>query len=99
MTLAEMTEKLRATAKVNPGGSSTLKIDMGDDGVLRLMGDKVDNENGPTDCTVIVAKSDFEQIIKGDLDPSSAFFDGRLRVDGDLGVAMGLQSVLAKAFG
>ncbi|RYG13962.1 MAG: SCP2 sterol-binding domain-containing protein, partial [Caulobacteraceae bacterium] len=53
----------------------------------------------PSDCTVRVSKDDFEKIVQGDLDPTFAFMSGKLRVDGDIGVAMGLQAVVGRAFG
>jgi putative sterol carrier protein len=37
----------------------------------------------------------FESILSGDLDPTAAFMSGRLSIDGDMGMAMKLGSVLA----
>jgi putative sterol carrier protein len=37
----------------------------------------------------------FQDIISGDLNPTSAFMQGKLTVDGDMSKAMGLASVLA----
>jgi putative sterol carrier protein len=37
---------------------------------------------------------DFESLLAGDLDPTTAFMMGKLKVDGDMGIAMKLSSVL-----
>jgi len=47
--------------------------------------------------TISIAASDFASLVKGELNPMSAFFSGRLRVSGDMSRAMQLQSVLAQS--
>lgn len=47
------------------------------------------------DVTLTADAETFEAILAGDLDPTSAFMSGRLSVDGDMGMAMKLGSVLA----
>ena len=36
---------------------------------------------------------DFQALISGNLNPMSAFMSGKIKVDGDMGVAMKLQSL------
>jgi putative sterol carrier protein len=48
-----------------------------------------------TDVTLTASRDTFESILAGDLDPAAAFMSGRLSVDGDMGMAMKLGSVLA----
>ncbi len=98
-TLQEMTKALATAAAAEPASSKTLVIDMGEDGRIRIAGAVVDNTGGAADCTIHVSKADFEQIVSGELDPSAAFMSGKLRVDGDVGVAMALQAVIGRAFG
>lgn len=47
------------------------------------------------DVTLTADADTFESILQGDLDPTAAFMSGRLSVDGDMGLAMKLGSVLA----
>ena len=54
----------------------------------------MDNDNGAADCTVKVSKDDFVAMSTGQLDSMSAFMTGKLKIEGDMGVAMKLQSIL-----
>ena len=45
-------------------------------------------------CTVTVADSDFVDIIEGRLNGQMDFMQGKLKIDGDMSLAMKLQTVL-----
>ena len=49
---------------------------------------------GPADVTLTASPETFQAILAGDLDATSAFMSGKLAVDGDMGLAMKLASVL-----
>jgi putative sterol carrier protein len=78
-----------------------VKFDFGDAGKIFLDGvaGKVSNEDTAADTTIKVKLDDFVAMAQGALDPTAAFMQGKLRVDGDMGVAMQLQSVMAKLRG
>tara|TARA_R100001369_G_C3182418_1_gene141764 strand:- start:46 stop:345 length:300 start_codon:yes stop_codon:yes gene_type:complete len=61
--------------------------------VMDSDGARAADEN--TDVTLSADADTFESILAGDLDPTAAFMSGRLSVDGDMGMAMKLGSVLA----
>lgn len=61
--------------------------------VLDASGARVSDD--ATDVTLSADAETFENILSGDLNPTSAFMTGKLSVDGDMGVAMKLASVLA----
>jgi predicted lipid carrier protein YhbT len=48
------------------------------------------------DATVSVGFDDFQKLAQGALDPTMAFMQGKLKVAGDMGVAMKLQSLFSK---
>ena len=79
-------------------GGSTLKFDLGDDGVIFIdatsVPNKVHNDDVDAACTVRVAHDDLEAMLKGDLDPMAAFSLGKLQLDGDMGVAMKLGNLM-----
>jgi len=82
-------------ASAKPLGK-TLKFDMGGqqlfiDGTGE--GNVVSAEGEDADCTVNVSMADFQALISGNLNPMSAFMSGKIKVDGDMGVAMKLQNL------
>jgi len=93
-TLAEITDRIRQGLQGEPPLDSTLKIDLKGDGFVHLSGDQVTNADAPADCTVVISRDDLEALARGLLDPMTAMMRGRLRIVGDMSVAMKLQSLL-----
>ncbi|MDA8351840.1 MAG: SCP2 sterol-binding domain-containing protein [Firmicutes bacterium] len=46
------------------------------------------------DCTIQMKAEDFKEMLLGNLNPTAAFMSGKLKVKGNMGQAMKLQSVL-----
>jgi putative sterol carrier protein len=95
--LSEITERLQKAVSNTGGLDRPLKIDLKGDGIIRLDGSTVNNEDGPADTTITVAKDDLEAMARGELDPTMAFMTGKLKIDGDMSVAMKLQPILSQA--
>jgi putative sterol carrier protein len=98
MSLAEITVNMKERVGASAGLNKSVKFDFGDDGVVRI-DDKaspavVDNEDAATDCTVKVSMADFLDIAAGKTNPQMAFMMGKLKVEGDMSVAMQLGKVL-----
>ncbi|MFO7567557.1 MAG: SCP2 sterol-binding domain-containing protein [Enhygromyxa sp.] len=98
MSLESATETIKGRVGDDAGLGATLKFDMGDAGVIFIDGkstpNTVSNENKDADCTVGVTIEDLQAMLAGDLAPTTAFMSGKLRVEGDMGVAMKLQSLM-----
>ena len=98
MTLEDLTSK--ANEAVSAGGDfkKKVKFDFGDLGKLFIDGGegKADNSDGDADATIKVDWDDFKKISAGEMDPTMAFMQGKLKVEGDMSVAMQLQSLMSK---
>lgn len=95
MDLAEVAAAMtsRMSGKTPLGG--TLKLDLGSDGCLFIDGAGADNivtlnKNDPANCTISMSAEDFDDMIHGRLQPTMAFMQGKMRIDGDMGLAMKL---------
>ena len=47
------------------------------------------------EVTLTASAEDFQAMFEGDLSPTTAFMTGRLKVDGNMGLAMKLAAALA----
>ena len=45
-------------------------------------------------CTVVATEADFLAIVNGKLNPQMAFMSGKLKIAGDMGLALKLQQIL-----
>jgi putative sterol carrier protein len=81
------------------GLGATLKFDFGDDGVLMLdatqVPNLVSNEDGEAQCTMAISIENFMEMAEGNLDGTAAFMSGKLKIQGDMGIAMKLGPILA----
>ncbi|MEM6681138.1 MAG: SCP2 sterol-binding domain-containing protein [Pseudomonadota bacterium] len=98
MTLDEITEDMRGRVGASAGIGKCIMFDFGDDGVVRIDDTQspavVDNESADADTTISVALSDFIEIASGKQNAQMAFMMGKLKVEGDMGVAMQLGQIL-----
>jgi putative sterol carrier protein len=98
MSLESVTETIKGRVGDDAGLGATLKFDMGDVGVIFIDGksspNTVSNDNKDADCTIGLSLDDLESMMAGDLAPTTAFMAGKLKVEGDMGVAMKLQTIM-----
>jgi len=75
---------------------STIKFNLGEN-IIHLDGTGSSNvvsvEDKEADCTISMTSEDFQGMLSGDLNPMMAFMSGKIKIDGDMGVAMQLQSL------
>ncbi len=98
MSLESATNTIKERVGDDAGLGATLKFDTGEAGVIFIDGkstpNTVSNENTDAECTVGLTLEDLEAMLAGDLAPTTAFMSGKLRVEGDMGVAMKLQNLM-----
>lgn len=95
MTNEEIIEKMQTAVTAAGGLDKSVKFDFGDDGVVHAAGTDVSGDDNDADCTISVSKDDFISLASGNLDPMMAFMSGKLKVAGDMSVAMGLQKLFS----
>lgn len=77
------------------GFDGTAKFVIADEGAIVIDAGGARAADEEAEVTLSADAETFEAILKGDLDATAAFMSGRLSVDGDMGLAMKLGSVLA----
>ena len=111
-TPAEFFDKLSKVAESDPEAATAsdaiFQFDLAGEGggtwVLNLKkgttSDFVSTEANPdAGATIHVDAADWVAMVNGELDPMQAFMGGKIRIDGDMSLAMNLQSVMQLAQG
>jgi putative sterol carrier protein len=93
VSVQEIADKMRSRV-ASAGFEHSVKFDTGSDGVIVIDGATVSNADAPTDCTVKLSLDDLDSLISGDLNPTMAFMSGKIKVEGDMTVAMALSQLL-----
>ena len=85
----DLAQKINSTYKFVVGGES------GGTWIVDLTGGegKIEKKDGAAACTITVADKDLVDIVNGKLNAQMAFMSGKLKVAGDMGLAMKLQSL------
>lgn len=93
MPLTPIAEKIERGLKKRPFAES-LKLDCGDDGVIVLQDGALSRDDADTACTISMTRDNLEKLMAGNLNPVSAFAMGKIKVTGDLSIAMRLGQLL-----
>lgn len=98
MSIENATTRVGALAGKTGGFGSTLKF-VFEEGIVYLDGTgeqtTVSNEDKTAQCTIGMKLSDFNDLLDGSLNPMTAFMTGKFKIEGDMGVAMKLQSLFS----
>lgn len=95
MTLADIAVLVQGGLSRRPLDDS-LKFDCGPDGMLTLRGDRAILADEEADCTIRISTANLEKLVHGKLNPMTAFATGKLKVSGDVSVAMKLGQLLKR---
>jgi len=83
------------SAKLNGGFDGVAKFVITGEGAIMLDASGVRAGDEEADVTLTASTDTFRAILDGDLNPTMAFMQGKLSVDGSMGLAMKLGSVLS----
>lgn len=88
--VAALNEKLSGA-----GFDGSAKFVIEGEGAIVVDADGARAGDEETEVTLTADIETFESMMAGDLDPTSAFMTGKLALDGDMGMAMKLGSVIS----
>ena len=98
MTLQKIIDGLQEKIGEDCGLGAVVKFDFGDQGSVILDASQVPNivstEGADPDCTMVISVNDFMAMAEGSLDGVAAFMTGKLKVQGEMGLAMKLGAIL-----
>jgi putative sterol carrier protein len=77
------------------GFDGSAKFVISGEGAIVIDGSGAHASDDDTDVTLTADADTFKSILDGDLNPTAAVMTGKLAVDGDMGMAMKLASVLS----
>ena len=76
------------------GFDKSVKFDLKGEGVIVIDGASVSTADAPADCTITMSMEDFQEMVAGELNPTAAFMQGKMKIDGDMSVAMALSQLM-----
>lgn len=98
--ITEITEYFKRVIGPEDDLGARLKFDYEGEGVVYIDGsrvpNKVHNRDEPADCTVRLAPDTHLKILHMELDQTAAFTQGKLKISGDVGVAVRLRPLVLK---
>jgi putative sterol carrier protein len=96
--MSDALDKALEALKEKIGGQEvdgSVKLDFTDEGVLRIDEHGARKDDGTeADVTISATTETFRGMFEGDVNPTTAFMTGKLRIEGDMGVAMRVASLL-----
>jgi len=92
MSLNDIAEGLSRALAQKPLDAS-LKFDCGEEGMILLSGAEARLADEPADCTIKISEKNLRKLLAGELNPMTAFALGKIKVSGDVSIAMKLNQL------
>lgn len=98
ITLASITERIKAKVGENCGLNATLKFILDDDEFIHIDALKIPNDvtnsDLPSECSIKISKKNVIKLMDGEMNAYTAFMMGKVKVEGNMAVAMNLNKIL-----
>ena len=99
MSLETVTEKIKQKIDMAPQISAKVKFDFSDDGLIFIDASdhsdiRISHDDADADVTLKCSLDTFKGLMDGTKDPNICFMMGKLKVQGNMGLAMKLNAVL-----
>ena len=76
------------------GIDGSIKFEIEGTGAIRIDENGASLDDSDADCTITAEADVFQELLSGELNPTSAFMSGKISIDGDMGMAMKLGALL-----
>lgn len=97
MSLEQSTDLIKEKTAEVTDLNKKVKFDLKEDGIIHVDATSsppiVSNEDNDADVTLILSMDDFEALVDGSLNPQMAFMMGKLKIEGDMGLALKLADI------
>ncbi|WP_425097770.1 SCP2 sterol-binding domain-containing protein [Tropicibacter sp. S64] len=93
MPLTDIAAKMQRGLDRHPLAQS-IKFDCMEEGAITLYEGKAHLADLPADCTIRISETNLEKLIAGKLNPMTAFAMGKIKVSGDMSLALKLSQLL-----
>ena len=93
MALTDIRDKFQRGLEKRPLDDS-IKFDCGGDGAITLHGSEARLADEPAHCTIHISEPNLEKLVAGKLNPMTAFATGKIKVSGDMKLALKLAQLL-----
>jgi putative sterol carrier protein len=97
MNVSQLTDRVRSAVGAESGLDATIKFNFGDDGVIYIDGkskpNAVTNENRDSQIVISFTPETLTRILDKQLNPKIALMTGKMKLRGDLRIAMRLDKV------
>ena len=77
------------------GFDGSIRVEIEDEGALIIDHDGARASDEDADCTMTATADTLQGMLEGDVNPTAAFMSGKLKVEGDMSMAMKLGAALA----
>jgi putative sterol carrier protein len=77
------------------GFDGSIRVEIEDEGALIIDQDGARASDEDADCTMTASADTLQGMLEGDVNPTAAFMSGKLKVEGDMTMAMKLGAALA----
>lgn len=98
MTMDGIKQTLKNKFAYAPAINAKIKFDFGEDGILFIDATQTppatSEADEEADVTLICSAETFQNILGGSQDPNMAFMIGKLKVKGNMGLALKLNAIL-----